>query len=71
MLLLANLLGIRAILFYTGLGVVVWLAFLQLGIHATMAGVLVALTIPARNRIDPLGFLERAGSLLHRFQEAH
>ena len=62
--------GIRSTPFYAGLGVVVWLAFLQSGIHATLAGVLVALTVPARNRIDPRHFLEHAGSLLHRFQES-
>ncbi len=66
-LLLANLFGIRSTGFYAGLGIVVWLAFLQSGIHATIAGVLVALTVPARNRIDPRHFLEHAGSLLHRF----
>ena len=69
-LLLANLFGIRTTAFYTVLGVVVWLAFLQSGIHATIAGVLVALTVPARNRIDPQPFLERAGGLLHRFQQS-
>ena len=69
-LLFANVFGIRSTPFYAGLGVVVWLAFLQSGIHATLAGVLVALTVPARNRIDPRRFLEHAGSLLHRFQES-
>ena len=38
LLLLGNVFGIRVTLFYTGLGVVVWLAFLQSGIHATVAG---------------------------------
>ena len=69
-LLLANLFGIRSTPFYAVLGVVVWLAFLESGIHATIAGVLVALTVPARNRIDPRLFLERAGGLLRRFQES-
>ena len=69
-LLLANLFGIRTTPVYAILGVVVWLAFLRSGIHATLAGVLVALTVPARNRIDPRHFLERAGSLLHRFQQS-
>ncbi len=70
LLLLGNVFGIRMTLFYTGLGVVVWLAFLQSGIHATIAGVLVAFTVPARTRIEPAGFLERASGLLHRFQQS-
>jgi Na+/H+ antiporter NhaA len=47
-----NLVGIRATLVYIALGLVVWLAFLQSGVHATLAGVVVALTILARRRID-------------------
>ncbi len=70
LLLLGNVFGIRLTLFYTGLGVVVWLAFLQSGIHATIAGVLVAFTVPARTRIEPADFMERAGGLLHRFQQS-
>lgn len=69
-LLLGNVFGIRATLFYTGLGVVVWLAFLQSGIHATIAGVLVAFTVPARTRIEPAGFIEQACGLLHRFKQS-
>jgi NhaA family Na+:H+ antiporter len=69
-LLLGNVFGIRLTLFYTALGVVVWLAFLQSGIHATIAGVLVAFTVPARTRIEPADFMERASRLLHRFQQS-
>jgi NhaA family Na+:H+ antiporter len=69
-LLLGNVFGIRATLFYTGLGVIVWLAFIQSGIHATIAGVLVAFTVPARMRIDPAAFLERSGGILQRFQQS-
>lgn len=70
LLLLGNVFGIRVTLFYTGLGVVVWLAFLQSGIHATIAGVLVAFTVPARTRIEPDGFVTQASGLLQRFQQS-
>lgn len=63
----ANLLGIRNLIFYLGLGLLVWLAFLQSGVHATVAGVLIAWVIPARNRIDPAAFLERAQNILVYF----
>jgi NhaA family Na+:H+ antiporter len=68
LLMLANLLGIRNPLVYGALGVVVWLAFLNSGIHATISGVLVALTIPARSRIDGPTFLSRVRQILQQFE---
>lgn len=69
-MILANLVGLRMPLFYLILGVALWLAFLKSGIHATIAGVLAAMTIPARTLIDRTEFEERVGDLVERFRQA-
>ncbi len=65
-----NQLGARQPFVYAILGVAVWVALLKSGIHATIAGVLVALTIPARNFMDTDEFFRRAHLVLHDFDRA-
>ena len=48
----ANLAGVRHTLAYLALGTLCWLGFLKSGVHATLAAVLMALTIPSRSRLD-------------------
>lgn len=67
LLVLANKSGVRQTLVYTVLGLALWLAFLKSGVHATIAGILLALTIPAKRRIDAPQFLEQARSILNVF----
>ena len=55
----ANLLGVRNPITYFLLGTVVWLAFVKSGIHATLAAVLMALTIPARTVLHGAPLVER------------
>jgi NhaA family Na+:H+ antiporter len=69
-LIVANRIGARRPLTYAILGLGLWLAFLESGIHATVAGVLLALTIPARQRIDGRAFLERTDKILDEFRAA-
>jgi len=44
---------------YFLVAVLLWYALLQSGVHATLAGVLGAFTVPARSKYDPSLFIER------------
>ena len=44
--------GINSKLFYIFFGIVVWYLFLNSGIHPTIAGVIVAFTVPARPKLN-------------------
>ncbi len=68
-MLAANVLGVRRLSFYLMMGVLVWLAVLESGIHASIAGVLVALTIPARRRQDRAAFVNRAQELVDAYRD--
>jgi NhaA family Na+:H+ antiporter len=64
-LVLLNRAGFRSLVLYGVVGAVLWLAVLMSGVHATVAGVLLAMTIPARTPdVDPSP-LERAEHGLH------
>lgn len=70
LLLLANRLQIKNPIPYALLGFGLWFTFLNSGVHATLAGIIVAMTIPARTRLNAKEFIDRTKSALASFQEA-
>ena len=69
-LVLANWIGVVNTFFFALVGAAVWFAFVQSGIHATVAGVLIATTIPTRVQISSSAFLSKTRALLSEFERA-
>jgi NhaA family Na+:H+ antiporter len=70
-LLTANYLGVRNILFYSVVGIAgLWFAFLLSGVHATISAVLLAFTIPANVKVSESGFPDAIARLAVDFRNA-
>lgn len=64
-----NLSGFRRPAIYIIGGGIVWLAMLGSGVHATVAGILVAMTIPARPKRGSRWFVLHARNLINKFED--
>jgi NhaA family Na+:H+ antiporter len=67
-LVVMNILGVRNSSPYIVVGIVLWAFIYASGVHATVAGVIVALTIPARSARDTHGFADDAKQLIEEFK---
>ena len=66
-LVLGNIFKMRSKAFYLGIGLILWYFMLNSGIHATIAGVIVAFCIPATLRKGTGHYLERIRTNVAKF----
>jgi len=65
--LLARKIGVRSVIFYLAVGVVIWFAFLESGVHATIAGVVLGFMTPALALYSDDEFHRRATWIMERW----
>jgi NhaA family Na+:H+ antiporter len=63
---LANRLGVRKPFVYALIGIFVWLATLKSGVHATIAGILLAFTIPVETSLEVSEFVKASREAIQR-----
>ena len=69
-LLSMNMGGVRHSLPYAIVGMLLWAAMLATGVHATIAGIIVAFTIPIRPKFEPEHFINRVKDLTLKMQKS-
>ncbi len=67
-LIMLNRFGVRKPLPYFVIGALMWFTMLQSGVHATLSGVLIALTIPVRPKFDHGLFVNHMSDLLQELR---
>jgi NhaA family Na+:H+ antiporter len=59
--------GISSLLFYTPVAIVIWFLFLESGVHATIAGVILGLMTPVHAKYSDETFRQKAVAVLDRW----
>ena len=71
LLMTLNVAGIRKLTPYFILAVFLWYAMLQSGVHATIAGILGAFSVPARPKYNPAHFSNHVKESIAQFDASH
>lgn len=71
LLIALNLGGIRRPLPYILLGIILWIAMLMSGVHATLAGIFLAFTIPMRPKYDAERFVSHIDEMVSKIKGAY
>lgn len=69
-LMIMNSLDVRKLGFYMLVGLVLWVAVLKSGVHATIAGVIIGLSIPATRKASLSDIIEKAEAAVSLFKHA-
>lgn len=69
LLLVLSRLGVKHLGVYMFIGVFLWIAVHSCGVHATIAAVALAFTIPMAPRKDTISFMDKLKAMLMRFEE--
>ncbi len=63
-----NVIGVRHFFVYLATGILLWAGLMNAGVHGTVAGVLVALVVPARAKHGRRWFLRRTQKLIDKVE---
>ncbi len=66
-----NLGGIRRLTPYVLVGIILWIAMLKSGVHATLAGIMLAFTIPMKPKYDPKRFMSQILEKTQQIRQAY
>jgi NhaA family Na+:H+ antiporter len=64
-----NLKGVKSLMPYMILGTALWFLIHHIGIHATIAGVLLAFAIPISSKIDEKDFIDNSKEAINEFEK--
>ncbi len=71
LLIMLNMSGIRKTMPYFLLAIILWYALYKSGVHATLAGILGALSVPATPKYNPEKFSNYIKELMQKFDGSH